>query len=38
MNIIKSDYGDIIKEVLPSNMESYDLQKANDIKSVKNHL
>lgn len=39
MNIIKTEYDDIIKEILPNNlMNTYDFQKANDIKHVKNYL
>lgn len=39
MNYIKSEYDDIIKEVIPSNlMKTYDFQRANDIKQVKNYL
>ena len=39
MGILKSEYDDIIREVLPSNfMNTYDFQKAHDIKHVQNYL
>ena len=39
MNILKSKYEDILKEMLPTNWTSmYDLNKANDLKNVKNLL
>lgn len=35
MGLIKSEYEDIIREVAPANlMNTYDFQKANDIKHV----
>ena len=39
MDKIKSEYDDIIKEILPNNlMNSIDFKNGKDIKQVKNYL
>jgi hypothetical protein len=37
--LIKNDYDDIIKEILPNDLlNTYEFKKANDIRYVKNYL
>lgn len=37
--VIKNDYDDILKEILPANwMSTYDLKKTTDLKQMKNYL
>lgn len=39
MNLIKNEYDDVIREFIPNNlMNTYDFQRAGDIKNVKNQL
>lgn len=39
MSILKNEYDDIIREVVPNQMMgTFDFKKSNDIKTVKNYL
>jgi len=39
LNVIRNEYDDIIKEILPNYMMgNIDFKKVNDIKAIKNYL